>query len=187
MMNPDEDDMAKRRTTRKRTTRTPRRRTTRRRSPRKATRRRSVRRRSNPKFDLMGSLIAGLVGAGAGAGAYALDGVDLEPQYKALILAAGGLALGVGLSGWSPTAGAGLAGGGMALGAKMLLDQYMAKDSTSGLGRIPGYAYQKFGHTPGRPHYFHLPQQQAYLQMDAVQADLGAVRADLGATQAYLV
>lgn len=187
LMNPDEDDMAKRRTTRKRTT-TRRRPTRRRRSTsRKPTRRRATRRRKNPKFDMMGALIAGLAGAGAGAGGYALEGVDLANHWKAAILAAGGYLIGVGVSGYSPTAGAGIAGGGMALAAKMLLDQYIAKDGTSGLGRIPGYAYRKFGATPSRPHYYHMPAASPYLQMDAVQADLGAVRADLGATQAYLV
>ena len=134
-------------------------------------------------MDLMGTLVAGLGGAAVGGGAYALEGVELENHWKALILGAGGLAVGGLASGWSPAAGAGIAGGGMAVAAKMLLDQYMAKQATDGMGRIPGYAYRKFGATPSRPHYYHLPNPM-YAQLDAVQADLGAVQADLGAVYA---
>lgn len=135
----------------------------------------------------MGTLMALLGGAGIGAGAYALEGVDLAPQWKAAIAALGGGGIGLLVSGWSPEAGAGIAGGGAAVATKQLLDMYMAGGSdTSGLGRIPGYAYKKFGPTPTRPHYYHMPHP-AYAQLDAVQADLGAVQANLGAYGAHLV
>lgn len=189
LMNPDEEDqMARRKTTRRKTTRrrsSTRRRTTaranprrrrRRAAPRRTTRRR--RRRRNPKMDLMGMLIAGLGGAAVGGGAYALEG-QVEPQYQALILGAGGVLLGSLASMYNAKAGAGIAGAGVGIAAKQLLDLYIAQNGngTQGMGRIPGYAYKKFGHTPSRPHYWHMPYRA---QLDAVQADLGAVQADLG-------
>ena len=179
--------MAKRRTRRKTNARrkTTTRRVTARANPRRrrrrapARKRTTRRRRRNPKFDFMGTLVAGLGGAAVGGGAYALEGVDMKPEFKAAILGGGGIALGVLASAWSTAAGAGLAGAGAGIAVKMLLDQFVAKD-VEGMGRIPGYAYNKFGATPSRPHYMHTPNQM-YAQLDAVQADLGAVQADLGA------
>lgn len=127
----------------------------------------------------MGTLVAGLGGAAVGGGAYALEGAEIKPEFKAAIIGGGAIALGVLASAWSTAAGAGIAGAGGGIAVKMLLDQFVAKDA-DGLGRIPGYAYNKFGATPSRPHYFHMPNPM-YAQLDAVQADLGAVQADLGA------
>lgn len=169
---------AKRTTRRKATTTTranPRRR--RRRAP--ARKRTTRRRRRNPKFDFMGALVGGLGGAAVGGGAYALEGAEIAPEFKAAILGGGGIALGILASAWSPAAGYGIAGAGAGIAVKMLLDQFVAKD-VEGMGRIPGYAYNKFGATPSRPHYMHMPNAM-YAQLDAVQADLGAVQADLGA------
>jgi len=132
-------------------------------------------------MDFQSALVAGLAGAAVGGGAYALDGADIENHWKAAILGAGGLAIGALAGGYSKPAAAGAAGGGLALAAKMLLDQYMAKNGgeSASLGRIPAYAYNKFGATPTRPHYYHMPAP-VYAQLDAVQADLGAVQANLG-------
>lgn len=176
--------MARRRTTRRKATR---RRTTRKAAPRRrrrtTTRRKVTRRRKrNPmkSFDVKGTLMASLAGAAAGAGAYGLKGQDLSANAQAGILAAGGLILGGLISAWNKPIGAGMAGGGVALGAKLALDQYMAqKAATEGMGRIPNYGYRKFGHTPAHPAYRNLP-------MGAVQADLGAVQADLGGYQATM-
>lgn len=129
----------------------------------------------------MGTLIAALGGAAVGGGAYALEGVDMTPTYKALILGGGGVALAALVSGWNKAAAAGVGGAGAGIAVKMLLDEYMAKQSADGLGRIPGYARNKFGATPMRPHYMHMPM---HAQLDAVQADLGAVQANLGAVYA---
>lgn len=127
-------------------------------------------------------LMAGLGGAAVGGGAYALEG-QVEPQYQALILGGGGVLLGALASMYNVKVGAGIAGAGVGIAAKQLLDQYMAKNGAEGMGRIPGYAYKKFGHTPARPHYWHMPYRA---QLDAVQADLGAVQADLGNVYADL-
>jgi len=179
--------MARRRTTRRRTTRrktTRRRAAPRRRVARKTTRRRRARKR-NPlgKANIKDTLMAGLAGVAAGAGAYALKGQPVSATSQAGILAAAGLVLGGLASGWNKAVGAGIAGGGCAIAAKMAAEQYMASKATSGLGRIPNYGYAKFGHTPAHPFYHHLPQGSP---MGAVQADLGAVQADLGAVQATM-
>jgi hypothetical protein len=132
--------------------------------------------------------MAAVGGAAAGGAAYALEGVNLEPKYKAGILLAGGAVLGLLASGFSKPVGAGLAGAGVGLGVKALLDIYMAKKAaTSGLGAIPGYAVNRFG-IPQQS-YHHLPYA-AHPQMGAVQADLGglgAVQAQMSAVQATLV
>ena len=178
--------MARRRTTRRKKT-TRRRTTARRAAPRRRTTRKKTtrrRRRRNPakKFAIKDTLFAGVAGIGAAGAAYGLKGQNLAPNTQAGILAAGGLILGGLISAWNKPIGAGLAGGGVALGAKMALESYMAKqaaEQAKGMGRIPNYAVRKFGRTPQHPAYHHLP-------MGAVQADLGAVQADLGGYEAQL-
>jgi hypothetical protein len=136
----------------------------------------------------MGTLVGFLGGATMGAAAYALEGPlgsqDLQPWMKAAIVAGGGLGLGALVSTWNKQAGAGVAGGGGAIAAVQGIKLAMQKNQTSGLGQIPGYAYQKFGHTAAQPGYHHLPQ--AYAQLDAVGAELGAVQAQLDAVEAPL-
>jgi hypothetical protein len=90
--------------------------------------------------------------------------------------------LGGAISGWHKALGAGVAGAGLALGGKVAAEKYLttAKETTKGLGRIPDYAYRKYGATPQIPYYRNMPQ------MGAVQANIGAIEADLGAIQAEL-
>ena len=175
--------------------------TTRRRTPAKAAnprrrrrapaRRRTTRRRRrrNPSFDVKGTAMAAAGGGIAGGAAYALQGVDMEPKYKAALLLGGGALLGLAISGYSKPIGAGVAGGGFALGLNALLNLYMAKEQqqTQGIGAIqadlsaiPAYAVQRFGQTPMQQQYYHLPYG-AQPQMGAVRYDLGAVQADLTA------
>lgn len=188
LMNPREDMAARRRTRRTARKTTPTRR--RRRAPTRR-RRTTTRRRRNPKMDLMGTLIAGLGGATMGGAAYALEGplakANLEPWMVAAITGGSGLALGALVSMWHKQAGAGVAGGGMALAAKQAIDMFYAKQQTQGMGQIPAYAYQKFGATPSHAAYQHLPNPSyATAQLDAVGADLGAVQAQLDAVEAQL-
>lgn len=156
----------------------------RRRSPARRTRRVSRRRRRNP-IDTTATLHAVAAGAVLGLGAYALRSQDVSPWTRAGIVAAAGLVLGTVAMGFSKAAGAGLVGAGISYGTGLAVAQYMADRAaekpapTSGMGRIPDYAYAKFGRTPEHARYRHLP-------MGAIQADLGAVRADLGAVRADL-
>lgn len=181
--------MAKRKTRKPAARRKPTRRPARRAAPRRrATKRKATRRRRrrNPakKFNVMGTLIAALSGGATGAAAYALRGQDLSMNAQAGILAAGGLVLGGLVSAIHPTAGAGIAGGGAALGALYAISQYQAQraaEQVEGLGRIPNYGYRKFGHTPAQPDYRNLPEG-----MGAIQGDLGAVQGDLGDYEATL-
>jgi hypothetical protein len=193
-MNPSEDhDMAaRRRTTRRRTTRRApaRRANPRRRRRRTTTTPRRRRRRRNPSFDVKGTAMAGLGGAAMGGAAYALEGYKNEkftPPWRAAALAVGGALLGVLASGYSKSVGAGIAGGGLALGTKVALDHYMAKKD-EGLGYIPAYARQKFGYTAAHPGYFHAPAGMG--QLGAVDSRVGAYDASLqgcGAVQADLI
>lgn len=115
----------------------------------------------------------------------------MKPSTKAAALAAGGLLLGALISGWNPKVGAGIAGGGMALGAKMGIDYYQAEKAknnqtqaiAANLGRIPAYAVRKFGHTPATAQYHHLPSQQ---HMGAVSADLGATEVQLSSAELHM-
>lgn len=146
---------------------------------RRGTRRR---RRRNPGIDLMGTIIAMLGGAVIGAGAYALEGQGFKPTTGAIVKAGGGAVLGAAAGMLHKGLGAGIAGGGMALGILDLMRHFIESKptTTSGLGRIPNYAYRTFGRTPEYPRYYHLPQTgavQADLRgMRAVQADLRGVR-----------
>lgn len=164
--------------------------TRRRRATRRASSRRRTRRRRNPKLDVKGALYAGAGGAVVGAAAYALEGQDMKPATKAAALAAGGLLLGALISGWNPKVGAGIAGGGMALGAKMGIDYYKAEQAkkaqteaiAANLGRIPAYAVRRFGHTPATVAYHHLPQTH----MGAVAADLGNAEVQLSGAELHM-
>lgn len=175
----------RRRTTRRRTaTRST---TTRRRTARRAAPKRR-RRRRNPKmkFDIKTTLVAGAGGLAAGAGAYALDGQDVEPYTKAGILAGAGVVLGALIGSYHAGLGAGVAGAGVALGGKLALEKYQADaqakkdETTEGVGRLPNYGVRKYGRTPRVPYYRNQPQ------MGAVRTNLGAVETDLGAVEAEL-
>lgn len=167
--------MATKRRTRKKKT-TPRR--------RKPARKPTRRRRRNPamKFAAKDTLLAAAGGAAAGAGAYALDGVALDPNVKAAALGVGGLLLGIGITAFHKPLGFGIAGLGVGMAAKQMLDKHMAGASanTEGMGRLPDYGVRKYGHTPRVPYYRNMPM------MGAVQADLGAVQTDLGAVEAQM-
>ena len=175
-------------TSRKTTRRAPARRRPARKGARKTTtRRRRVTRRKNPKIDPAGVALAVAGGAVIGGAGYAIDGQDLSPTVKTAIVGIGAAALALAVSMANHAVGAGIAGAGAALAVKSLLEQYMAgQAATAGMGRIPNYAYQKFGNTPARPAYRHLPQgldavtaQLDSTSMDAVVADLDAVEAEL--------
>ena len=159
------------------------RRPARRRPAAKAPARRRRPRKKNPSYDIMGTLVAMVGGASAGAGAYALDGVALSPAIKMAILGLGGGALGVVVGGFSKAAGCGIAAAGAALVTKTALDTYMAGQP---LGALPGYAYASLpaGSTTAR----FAPQQIGAIesQLSAVQTDLGAVQTDLGAVESML-
>lgn len=134
---------------------------------------------------MMGTIVAMLGGAVLGAGAYALEGQGFKPTTAALVKAGGGAVLGAAAGMLNKGLGAGIAGGGMALAVLDLMRTFIESKpaTTTGLGRIPRYAYRTFGRTPEYPRYYHLPQ------MGAVQADLrgmGAVQADLRGMRAHL-
>jgi len=138
----------------------------------------------------MAAGLAVLGGAAVGGGAYALDGQDLTYNTKTAIVGLGGAALGVAVGMFNAAVGAGIAGAGAALAAKGALEHFMAAKAaeTAGMGRIPSYAYAKFGATPQNPPYRHMPYQ-----LDAIRAELsgmsgmGAVVAELDAVEASLI
>jgi len=141
----------------------------------------------------MGALLAAAGGAAVGGAAFALDGQDMTNRTKAAAVGLGGLALGIGISGFNEAIGAGVAGAGVALATKMVIEEVMAgKAATDGLGYIPGYAYNKFGPTPGVPAYRNLPNMgavQAQLNggLGAVVYDMNAVTADIGGDDLTMV
>ena len=156
--------MAARKSNPRRKTTTRRRTTTRRTTSRRRTTRR---RRRNPSMDAKGTLMAGAAGALVGAGAYALEGVEMKPEYKALLAAAVGLGVGYVASAYQKPVGAGLAGAGTAIAVKAGLDIYKAGQptQTKGLGAV-------VAQMPGAPH--------VVAQLGAVHAPLGAVQAEVG-------
>lgn len=98
------------------------------------TRRRRTRR--NPSFNIKGTLIGALGGALLGAGAYALAGQNLSPPVRMAIAAGVGIVGGVAVSAINPSAGAGVAGGGVAVATLQGLAHYMTQsETTKGLAR----------------------------------------------------
>jgi hypothetical protein len=153
--------MARKRTRRGRTS-------TRRRAPARrstSTRsRRSIRRRRNPSLQVKPILFGAAGGAGIAAVAYAMDGLpQLSNRNRALALLGTGIVGGLLVGMYSPTIGAAVAAGGIAIGGHQLIGTLSAGQApeepaatTDGLGALRS-------------------------QLGALRAQLGAVRGELAA------
>lgn len=89
----------------------------------------------------------------------------LSPSSRFLAVGVAGVLVGGVVSMFSPSIGAGIAGAaGGAMGSGLLAAREAADNgqAVSGMGRIPGYAVRKFGHTPEQPLYWNYPSRQVH-------------------------
>lgn len=165
LMNPEHQNMARKRTTHRRRPTTHRRR---RRNPSNPRRRSYGRRRRNPSIDFKNLALAGLGGLGVAGAEFALDSVpSITNGYQAMILAGLGVVGGAVLSMWSPPIGLGVLATGVGIGAYKGGTMLLAAPASA--AKTTTTTTQGLGATVA--------------DLRAIRAELGAVRAQLGAAQ----